>query len=376
MESLIRNAQKHLSKKPQIKQKIGQANIIIVGAGGAGNNTIDRLMKIGIIGATCIGINTDQQHLDAIEADDKKLIGRNLTRGLGAGGQPEIGRAAAEESKNDLEIMLKDMDLVFVTCGLGGGTGTGSAPVVAEVAKMNGAIVVGVVTLPFKTEMGRMSKAKDGLKKLRQFVDTLIVIDNNKLLEIAPDLPIIEAFSLADEVLATMVKGITETISMPSLINLDYADVHTILTTGGVAIVGIGESGDSNGNRVEEAINDALSSPLLELDITGAKGALIHVTGGNDMTLTEANEVSRIVSRRMDKKAMVIWGARVDPNLNGYLRVMLLITGIRSPQIFGSSISNEEYFKERNPLLRNLPKPKLSDDLFNLSEISSNLDGE
>lgn len=376
MESLIRNAQKHLSKKPQIKQKIGQANIIIIGAGGAGNNTIDRLMKIGIIGATCIAINTDQQHLDAIEADDKKLIGRNLTRGLGAGGQPEIGRAAAEESKNELEIMLKDMDLVFVTCGLGGGTGTGSAPVIAEVAKMNGAIVVGVVTLPFKTEMGRISKAKDGLKKLRQFVDTLIVIDNNKLLEIAPDLPIIEAFSLADEVLATMVKGITETISMPSLINLDYADVHTILTTGGVAIVGIGESGDSNGNRVEEAINDALSSPLLELDITGAKGALIHVTGGNDMTLTEANEVSRIVSSRMDKKAMVIWGARVDPNLNGYLRVMLLITGIRSPQIFGSSISNEEYFKERNPLLRNLPKPKLSDDLFNLSEISSNLDGE
>lgn len=376
MESLIRNAQKHLSKKPQIKQKIGQANIIIIGAGGAGNNTIDRLMKIGIIGATCIGINTDQQHLDAIEADDKKLIGRNLTRGLGAGGQPEIGRAAAEESKNELEIMLKDMDLVFVTCGLGGGTGTGSAPVIAEVAKMNGAIVVGVVTLPFKTEMGRISKAKDGLKKLRQFVDTLIVIDNNKLLEIAPDLPIIEAFSLADEVLATMVKGITETISMPSLINLDYADVHTILTTGGVAIVGIGESGDSNGNRVEEAINDALSSPLLELDITGAKGALIHVTGGNDMTLTEANEVSRIVSSRMDKKAMVIWGARVDPNLNGYLRVMLLITGIKSPQIFGSSISNEEYFKERNPLLRNLPKPKLSDDLFNLSEISSNLDGE
>lgn len=376
MESLIRNAQKHLSKKPQIKQKIGQANIIIIGAGGAGNNTIDRLMKIGIIGATCIGINTDQQHLDAIEADDKKLIGRNLTRGLGAGGQPEIGRAAAEESKNELEIMLKDMDLVFVTCGLGGGTGTGSAPVIAEVAKMNGAIVVGVVTLPFKTEMGRISKAKDGLKKLRQFVDTLIVIDNNKLLEIAPDLPIIEAFSLADEVLATMVKGITETISMPSLINLDYADVHTILTTGGVAIVGIGESGGSSNNRVEEAINDALSSPLLEFDITGAKGALIHVTGGNDMTLTEANEVSRIVSSRMDKKAMVIWGARVDPNLNGYLRVMLLITGIKSPQIFGSSISNEEYFKERNPLLRNLPKPKLSDDLFNLSEISSNLDGE
>lgn len=369
MESLIAKARKNSLNRPRIEQKIGQANIIIIGAGGAGNNTVDRLMKIGILGANCIAINTDQQHLDAIRAHQRLLIGKNLTRGLGAGGQPEIGRAAAEESKNDLDLLLKNADLVFITCGLGGGTGTGSAPTVAEVAKMNGAIVVGVVTLPFKTEMGRISKAIKGLQNLRQFVDTLVVIDNNKLLEIAPDLPILEAFSLADEVLATMVKGITETISLPSLINLDYADVRTILTTGGVAIVGIGESGDTNTNRVEDAINDALNSPLLELDISGAKGALIHVTGGPDMSLKEANEVATMVTKKMDEKSTVIWGARVDPTMENYIRVMLLITGIKSPQIFGSTIPNYVNIKQRNPLLKNVPRPKLSDDLFNLSEI-------
>ncbi len=376
MESLIRNARKHLNT-PKIHPKIGQANIIILGAGGAGNNTIDRLMKIGILGATCIAINTDQQHLDSIEAHHRILIGKTLTRGLGAGGQPEIGMAAAEESKTDLDAILKDADLVFITCGLGGGTGTGSAPVVAEVAKRNGAIVVGVVTLPFKTEMGRISNAKSGLQNLRQFVDTVVVIDNNKLLEIAPDLPIMEAFSLADEVLATMVKGITETISLPSLINLDYADVKTILSTGGVAIVGIGESsGDSKVNRVEEAIDDALSSPLLELDISGAKGALIHVTGGNDMSLAEANKVSQIVGRKMNKDSTVIWGARVDPNVNGYLRVMLLITGIKSPQILGSTFPHYQEINSRNPLLKNLPRPKLSDEIFNLMEITSTENSE
>ena len=169
------------------------------------------------------------------------MIGKNVTRGLGAGGQPEIGKVAAEESQAEINEVLQNGDLVFITCGMGGGTGTGSAPVVAEIAKRNGAIVVGVITLPFKAEMGRMQKAKEGIKVLRNYVDTLVVIDNNRLLEIAADLPIIEAFSLADEVLATMVKGITETISLPSLINLDYADIRTVLSSGGVAIVGIGK---------------------------------------------------------------------------------------------------------------------------------------
>jgi cell division protein FtsZ len=371
LESLLRNARKHVQKSPESRGTIGQAKIIIVGAGGAGNNTVDRLMRIGILGATCISINTDQQHLDSKESDKQVLIGKALTRGLGAGGQPEIGRAAAEESREELNMILRDADLVFITCGLGGGTGTGSAPIVAEIAKQNDAMVVGVVTLPFKTEMGRLPKAQNGLKNLRKFADTVVVLDNNKLLEIAPDLPIIEAFSLADEVLATMVKGITETISIPSLINLDYADVRTILSTGGVAFIGIGESTIEKGNRVEDAIKDALSSPLLEIDISGAKGALIHVTGGNDMTLTEANKVSEYVSAKMDKNAMVIWGARVDPKIQNYIRVMLLITGIKSPQVMGSSMNYTKY--GNSSIYRSMPrpKPKLSDDVFSLDEMEN-----
>ncbi|MHA1339892.1 MAG: cell division protein FtsZ [Promethearchaeota archaeon] len=334
--------------------RIGYANIIIVGAGGAGNNTINRLMNSGILGAFCIAVNTDQQHLNSIQSHYKLLIGKNVTRGLGAGGHPEIGRVAAEESKNELNYLLKNADLVFITCGLGGGTGTGSAPIIAEIASKNGAIVVGVVTLPFKTEKGRIEKARKGLQQLRKFVNTLVVIDNNKLLEIAPNIPILEAFSIADEVLSTMVKGITETISQPSLINLDYADVRSILTTGGISIVGIGESSIDSQNHVEEAIDDALHSPLLELDISGATGALIHVSGGKNMTLNDVNKISEIITSKMADNSTVIIGARVDPNIQGYLRVMLLITGIKSPQIFGSlnPVTNKSF--KNNPFLKGL----------------------
>ncbi|MHA1488860.1 MAG: cell division protein FtsZ [Promethearchaeota archaeon] len=370
MESLIRNARKREIIRPQI-EKFGNANIKIVGCGGAGCNTINRLMNIGIKGAKCVALNTDQQHLNMIDSHLKILIGKSLTKGLGAGGNPEIGRAAAEESRDELTKILRETDLVFITCGEGGGTGTGSAPIVAEIAKFEGAIVVGVVTLPFETEIGRIEIAKNGLNLLKRFVDTLIVIDNNRLLEIAPDLPIREAFSVADEVLATMVKGITETISLPSLINLDFADVRTILSTGGVAIVGIGESNGKE-NRVEDAIIDALNSPLLDVDINGAKGALIHICGGNDMTLAEANSVAKNIYKKMDvNNSMVIWGARVSDEFDGYLRVMLLITGIKSPQIFGNACSinqpiNNETFENANIELN--PR-KLSDDIFNIKEI-------
>lgn len=367
--------QKESEKIPQYNDngKLGVANILIVGCGGGGNNTIHRLKTMGIQGAKCIAINTDKQHLDTIKSDQYILIGKNLTRGLGAGGQPEIGQAAAEESREEINAHLKNADLVFITCGMGGGTGTGSAPVVAEIAKKNEAIVVGVVTIPFKGEKGRMEKATIGIKNLRQFADTLIIIDNNKLLDIASNLPINEAFSLADEVLATMVKGITEVISYRSLINLDYNDVKTTLRAGGVAIVGIGESKEGDPDRVQSAIQDALNSPLLEFDIKGAKSALIHVSGGKDLSLQEAYKVAEVLTKEMAPNAMVIWGTRTDPELTGILRVMLIITGVKSPQIMGSTNKylNTSGSNNGSMSMQKKPKATLSSDLFNIKEIKT-----
>ncbi|MCK5303244.1 MAG: hypothetical protein KAJ96_08895, partial [Candidatus Thorarchaeota archaeon] len=230
---------------------------------------------------------------------------------------------------------LRDADLVFIAAGMGGGTGTGSAPVVAEIAKKNDAIVVGVITMPFSLERTRIDKAKAGLARLQENVDTAVVIDNQKLMELVPDLPLEEAFGVADEVLANMVKGITETITMPSLINLDYADVRSIICNGGVALVGLGEA--TGTDRANDAIKNALNSPLLEVEWNGATGALIHITGGPDMSLAESNKVGELVSDKMSPNANVIWGARVDPRLSGVLRVMLILTGVKSPQLLPRS---------------------------------------
>jgi cell division protein FtsZ len=314
---------------------MGQARILVVGCGGAGNNTVKRLMTIGIQGAECVALNTDKQHLAVTTAHRKLLIGERITRGLGAGGYPHVGQAAAEESAPQLAELLRDADLVFIAAGMGGGTGTGSAPIVAEIAKRNDAIVVGVVSMPFKLERTRADKAKVGLAKLQENADTVVVLDNQKLIELVPDLPLEEAFGVADEVLAGMVKGITETITMPSLINLDYADVRSIICNGGVALVGLGEA--TGENRADAAIKNALNSPLLEVEWTGATGALIHITGGPDMSLAEANSVGEIVSEKMSSDANVIWGARVEPRLSGVLRVMLILTGVKSPQLLARS---------------------------------------
>jgi cell division protein FtsZ len=314
---------------------MGQARIVVVGCGGAGNNTVKRLMTIGVQGAECVAINTDRQHLAVTTAHRKLLIGERITRGLGAGGYPHVGRAAAEESTGQLTELLRDADLVFIAAGMGGGTGTGSAPVVAEIAKNSDAIVVGVITMPFNLERTRIDKAKTGLARLQENVDTAVVIDNQKLMELVPDLPLEEAFGVADEVLANMVKGITETITMPSLINLDYADVRSIICNGGVALVGLGEA--TGADRANEAIKNALNSPLLEVEWSGATGALIHITGGPDMSLAESNKVGELVSEKMSSDANVIWGARVDPRLSGILRVMLILTGVKSPQLLARS---------------------------------------
>jgi len=332
---IMRNVFKH--SKVEKRQLKYEARIIIIGTGGAGCNTVNHLMKIGIRGAECIACNTDYQHLETVEAHYKLLLGPKTTQGLGAGGFPEIGQAAAEESREEIRKFLEGADLVFVTAGLGGGTGTGSAPIIAQIAKDEvGAIVVGVVTMPFSLEKSRVAKAREGLNRLREFADTVVVVDNDKLLEIAGNAPLEEAFAIADEVLAQMVKGITETINVPSLVNLDFADVKAVLQGGGVAMVGIGEAkGKPSEERARTAVENALSRPLLEVDITGARGALIHVTGGRDMTLEEAHKVPDIISEKLDPDANVIWGARIDPEFNGYLRVILIVTGVQSPNILG-----------------------------------------
>jgi cell division protein FtsZ len=303
----------------------------VIGVGGAGNNTVTRLMEMGITGAECIAVNTDALHLSASRAHRKILVGEKLTKGLGVGGDPKLGRAAIEESRKRLEDLLSDVDIVFITAGLGGGTGTGAAPVIAEIARRKGAITVGVVTTPFRIEKGRIEYAANALTEMRRQCDTVVVIDNNKLMQLVPQLPINEAFRVADQVLANMIKGIVETISAPSLINLDFADFKTIVRRGGIAVVGVGESDAPN--RAEEAVRNALRSPLLNVDYAGATGALIHVTGDSQMTIEEANRVGEIVTEMMDNHALVIWGARVNPEQDGKLKVTLVMTGVNSPHI-------------------------------------------
>ncbi len=305
--------------------------MLVLGVGGAGNNTVTHLMEMGITGAECVAINTDALHLNISKAHRKILIGEKLTKGLGAGGDPWLGKKAIEESKKCVEELLTGADIVFITAGLGGGTGSGAAPVIAEIARKKGALTVGVVTIPFRIEKGRKIYAAHALTELRRCCDTIVIIDNNRLIQSASNLPINEAFKYADQVLANMIKGIVETISAPSLINLDFADFKTIVKRGGVAVMGIGESDAPD--RAEEAVLNALKTPLLDADYAGAKGALIHVSGDNNMTIEEANRVGEIITEMMDEDALVIWGARVNPELNGKLKVTLLMTGVNPPSI-------------------------------------------
>jgi cell division protein FtsZ len=343
-------------------------HIAVIGVGGAGNNTVTRLVEMGITGAECIAVNTDALHLSASRAQRKILVGEKLTKGLGVGGNPKLGKAAIEESRKRIEDLLSNVDIAFITAGLGGGTGTGAAPIIAEIARRNGAITVGVVTTPFRIEKGRIEYAANALTEMRRQCDTVVVIDNNKLMQLVPQLPINEAFRVADQVLANMIKGIVETISAPSLINLDFADFKTIVRRGGVAIVGVGESDAPN--RAEEAVRNALRSPLLNVDYAGATGALIHVTGDSQMTIEEANRVGEIVTEMMDTDALVIWGARVNPGQDGKLKVTLVMTGVNSPHIlsgFGTIAPQlfnlEPYAEPEKPLDIKLNLYQLEDAL-------------
>ncbi|MCX6814523.1 MAG: cell division protein FtsZ [Candidatus Aenigmarchaeota archaeon] len=312
---------------------VKDARILVVGVGGAGNNCVRRLTEMGIKGASTIAVNTDAKHLSVTKSDKKLLIGRDLTRGLGAGGFPDVGRRAAEESDKDIRKLTEGADMIYLCTGLGGGTGTGASPVIARIAKEQGAIVIGCTTMPFKIEGARMGKAEDGLSKLRQYCDTVIVIENDKLLKVAGDLPLQQAFGVADNLISSIIKGVTETISLPSLVNLDYADVKAIMHSGGVAAVGVGES--NTNNRAEEAVTKAMTNPLLEVSYGGGTGALIHITGGKDLRLDEVNTIGEYVSKQLDPDAQVIWGARVDPGFDGKIRVITIITGVKSPYIIG-----------------------------------------
>ncbi len=317
-----------------------QARIFVIGVGGMGSNVVNKISRMGIKGALTVAVNTDAAHLAMIKADRKLLIGKELTRGLGAGGSPELGRKAAEESRQELKELLKGADMVFLILGLGGGTGTGAAPVIAQYAKEQGAIVIAVTTLPFKIEGARMSKAEDGLARLRDICDTVIVIENQKLLEYGGNLPIEQAFELGDNLISTMIKGITETISVPSLVNLDYADVRTIMGVGGVSAIGVGIS--SSSDRAREAVTKSLSNPLLEVDYSGAKGALIQVIGGPDLKLEEINLIGETVSKYLSPEAQTIWGARILPDWKGKIQVITIITGVKSPYILGPSLQETE----------------------------------
>jgi cell division protein FtsZ len=303
------------------------ALIKVVGVGGGGSNAVNRMVDAGLSGVEFIAVNTDAQALLMCDADVKMPIGSDVTRGLGAGADPNVGHAAAEESRDELKEALKGADMVFVTAGEGGGTGTGAAPTVARLAQELGALTVGVVTKPFSFEGRRRGEvALRGVDELREHVDTLIVIENDRLLQVVEKrTSIVDAFTMADDVLRQGVQGITDLITIPGLVNLDFADVRTIMSEAGSALMGIGIAGGEN--RATEAARSAVSSPLLESSIEGATGILLNVTGGPDIGLFEVNEAAQVVTSAADQNANVIFGAVIDESLDDEVRVTVIATG-------------------------------------------------
>lgn len=313
-----------------------EQKIYVVGAGGSGSNTLDRLFELGVSGVTLIGMNTDARHLLRTKANKKVILGKKVSRGRGAGSNPLVGEEAAKEAVDEIKTSLKGASMVFITCGLGGGTGTGSAPIIAETAKSMGALTVAVVTLPFTSEgRTRMENALSGLEKLKKSIDTLIVIKNDKLLNLVPDLPLNTAFKVCDELLAGSVKGIAELVTKSGLVNVDFADLRTILSDAGFAVIGLGEASldVKNEERTKIAVETALNSPLLDADISTASKALINVIGGEDMTLKEAEYVVSETSKKIHEDSHIIWGARIEENLKkSSLRVLVVLAGVKFPK--------------------------------------------
>ena len=337
---------------PQIKPDIETfARIKVIGLGGGGNNSITRMVEVGIGGVEFIAINTDAQQLHHCKATQKVHIGKNLTRGLGAGMSPEIGRQAAEENREEIYEAVKGADMVFITCGLGGGTGTGSAPIIAEAAKDAGALTVAVVTKPFSFEgKKRTSIAEAGLAVLKDKVDTLITIPNDRIFQVIDEeTSLLDAFKTVDDVLRQAVQGISDLITVPGIINLDFADVKAIMSNAGSALIGIGRA--SGENRAAEAAKAAINSPLLELSISGAKGVLFNISGGPDLGMNETNEAAKIITETIDPSAKVIFGAVIDDNLKkGDLRITVIATGFDTLAKKQPSLIEEEAKQKQEKL--------------------------
>lgn len=303
------------------------ARLKVIGVGGGGNNAVDRMIEAQVQGVDFIAVNTEAQILEKSEAETKIQIGEKLTKGLGAGAKPEVGEQAAEESKDEILKVLQGADMVFVTAGMGGGTGTGAAPIVAQCAKELGALTVGVVTKPFTFEgKVRMRNAMSGIEKLKANVDTLLIVPNDRLLQtVDKKTSLKDAFKIADDVLRQGIQGISDLITVPGIINLDFADVKTIMSDQGEALMGIGIG--SGENRASDAAKMAISSPLLERSIDGAKGIIISITGNEDLGLFEINEASQVITEAADPDANIIWGTSVDPNLDDMVKITVIATG-------------------------------------------------
>ena len=356
VKSALANLPKEQTPQPATDQPLGgdptadeeirkiaqqlEVSIKIIGCGGGGCNTINRCMEAGISGAQLCAINTDAKHLLTVHAPTKILIGKVSTRGLGAGAIPQVGEQAARENEMDIRNFLNGANITFVTAGMGGGTGTGSAHYVARISKdYVRALTIGVVTLPFKAEGAvRMENALDGLEKLRRITDTTIVVPNDKMLELVPKMPVEAAFKVADEVLMQTIKGLTEIITKPGLVNLDYSDILTIMNEGGVAFVGMGEATkEDSDDPVKDAVKEALGSPLLgEISVKACKGALIRVVGGPDMTVDEAQRAADYVGKSIDPRARIIWGCSIEPSNQGVIQVLVIFTGAKSRYMLDS----------------------------------------
>jgi cell division protein FtsZ len=344
MEDIVKSALGG-GKRASASDDLEEIKIRVVGVGGGGNNTINRLCRLGVKGAELIALNADRQHLNMIdESVTKMLIGKSVTKGLGAGGFPEVGAKCAEVDRPSLEKALSGSHLVFLCAGMGGGTGTGASPVIAQIAKDAGAIVVAMVTYPFALERARVNKADEGIARLREVADSVIILDNNRLVQIVPNLPMNQAFLVADEILAKAIGGLVFTITQPSLVNIDFADVRGIMGHGDVGMIAVGSG--KGPNKVDDAVDGVMKNRLLDVDFAGAKGALIHIAGGSDLTLGDAIRAGEMITEQMDPQANVKWGARLIPDYDGKLEVTAIVTGVKSPNITGRTYAEKKAARE------------------------------